>query len=86
MYDKVCKILVLSGGLKSVKTLNALNDQIAMLEYKNRFTIKPQDKSNIESLYKRLIEAQSKLYGASSEELEETKSNYSSFLKSHVSY
>ncbi|MCW5824648.1 MAG: tetratricopeptide repeat protein [Cyanobacteria bacterium TGS_CYA1] len=86
MYDKVCKILVLSGGLKSVKTLNALNDQIAMLEYKNRFTIKPQDKSNIEALYKRLIDAQSKLYGASSEEFAETKSNYAAFLKSHVSY
>lgn len=83
MYDEVCKILILAGGSKNTKTLNALDDQISMLEFKNRFTIKPQDKSKIESLYKRLMDLQSKAFGTSSDELQETKSNYSAFLKAH---
>ena len=83
MYGDVCKVLVQAGGVHNVKTLDALSDQIAMLEIKNKYTIKPKDKSQIESLYKGLMDAQSKLYGASSDELLETKSNFSVFLQSH---
>lgn len=83
MYGDACKVLVQAGGMKNAKTLDALSDQIAMLEIKNKYTIKPKDKSQIEALYKGLMDAQSKLYGASSDELSQTKSNYSVFLQSH---
>lgn len=81
MYGNAVKIIVTTKGLKDASALDALSDQIAMLEMKYRYTMNAGDHAKTFSLYKELLKAQSGLYGKNSPELKDTATNYVALLK-----
>lgn len=81
MYADAVKIIILSRGLKNEAALDALSDQIAMLEYKYRYTMNPSDHTKTFVLYKELLNAQSSLYGKTSAEVKDTANQYVALLR-----
>lgn len=81
MYADAVKIIILSRGLKNEVALDALSDQIAMLEYKYRYTMNASDHTKTFSLYKELLNAQSSLYGKNSAEVKDTANQYVALLR-----
>lgn len=80
MYSDACKIIIMSKGLNNESSLNALSDEIAMLEIKYRYSRNPKDHSGTLSLYEKLLAAQSSFYGKNSIEVKETESYHALLL------
>lgn len=81
MYSDAATIIVHAKGLKDQNALDALSDQISMLERQYLYTMNASDHAKTFELYKKLLDAQSLFYGKDSAEVKETAKQYVALLR-----